>query len=141
MTVLSIIGGILLIILIYEIIVEIDKLSYLHHRYKFFSFTNYLLVSGGYFIIYFGYNLYQEALKHNTDILDGKILIFIGACMLIYVILENFSNIPLKYAIPATIFQFGVFLVGAFVGLAVLVLALLFLAQTKPVYTINDCKD
>jgi len=49
--------------------------------------------------------------------------------------------IPLKYAIPATIFQFGVFLVGAFVGLAVLVLALLFLAQTKPVYTINDCKD
>ena len=140
MKVLTIIGILIFIYVVYKLVQEFNEYTYDKYRYEFFDMSSYLIIAISYIFLYFGNNIYRNALASNGDILNGQILIFIGLIGLIFMFIVNLKNTNFLIGIIGTIFQFILYSVLAVVGIFALLLAIAFFSETKPVYTINDGK-
>ncbi|QOY53205.1 hypothetical protein [Candidatus Sulfurimonas baltica] len=137
MLVITIIGFIVAIITVYSLVLWVNEYSVKRYRYEFFNFSNYLATAIGYGMIYFGEGWYREALANNQDILNGQVLIVIGFLLVVLVIYSNIKNTSFIFGVVMTVIQLALYAVLAVVGFYVLLAAMAFFSQTKPVYSIN----
>ena len=142
MIVLSIIGGILGLAFVYWMVEKINELSYRVNKYEYFSATTAGFVVVGYYLLFFGYAVYTKAARVvDGDILNGILLMIIGGVLMGMIVISNFINTP-KENIFITLFfttiQLVVYVGLAYVSIFIILLAVAALAQTKPVYVLNN---
>ncbi|WP_457748232.1 hypothetical protein [Sulfurimonas sp.] len=138
MDVLKILGFIIAIAALYALFEYLNNWSLKRYKYEFYSVSNLAQVIVGYWIIYFGNNIYTKALKAHGDLLNGQLLIAIGVIVVLIVIYRNFKAVALFEALLLTLLELLICIplaIGAFIVLIVLVAAL---SETKPVYVINN---
>ncbi|HIP15398.1 MAG TPA: hypothetical protein EYG74_07910 [Sulfurimonas autotrophica] len=137
MLILSIIGIIVGIVLIYGFIIEVNRYTEKTYSYEFFNFANYSISAAGYVLIYYGYNWYEKALNTDQDILNGIILVGIGIILIGFVLYFNIKNTSIKLSILFSPIQQVLYAVFALFGLLAIVLMIAYFAQTKPVFNIR----
>lgn len=137
MLILSIIGIIVGIVLIYGFIIEVNRYTEKTYSYEFFNFANYGISAAGYVLIYYGYNWYEKALNTDQDILNGIILIGIGIILIGFVLYSNIKNTSIKLSILFSPIQQVLYAVFALFGLLAIVLMITYFAQAKPVFDIR----
>ena len=90
----------------------------------------------GYGTMLFGW-IYNQGT--DADLLNGIIVMGIGAVVVFNVIKNNFKNTPKKYAIMGSIMQL-IFYIPITIGAIFLAAgAFIFFSQTRAVYSINGC--
>ncbi|MDY0050995.1 MAG: hypothetical protein RBR65_00520 [Aliarcobacter sp.] len=138
MTVLKIIGVFLFMWLIYFFIRKINSFSFKKYKYGFFSSELFFLYCLIYALLFFGYILYTDAVKVNSDILNGILLFAFGVILLIVRLVLNIKIAKFFFGVLFTIIQFIIFIPFALGGLFVLFLMLLITTHIKPVYNVNS---
>ena len=138
MVVLSIIGVIIGLILVTLLVKASNEHSSKVYKYKIFNYENFILSILGYFASYFGYEWYLKAIKQNTDILNGELLMVIGVLFFLAAIYANIKNTSLLYGLLMSIVTELVYAAAAPVVFYALIMAIAFFSKTKPVYNIND---
>jgi hypothetical protein len=138
MTVLKIIGIFLFIGLIYFFIIKINSFSYKKYKYDFFSNELFFLYCIIYALLFFGYDLYVDAVKEKGDILNGILLFAFGVILLAIRLVLNIKIAKFFLGLFFTIVQFIIFIPIALGGLIVLIVILLIATQIKPVYNVNS---
>jgi vacuolar-type H+-ATPase subunit I/STV1 len=119
-------------------IVKVNEYTIQKYRYEFFNMGNFLISAVGYGLLYFGYKWYMSALEKNQDILNGQILIGIGVILILTVIYYNIKNTSGPTGLALSLVQAPIYSVLAVFSLIVLIAAVAFFSETKPVYNIND---
>lgn len=137
MFVLGVIGVILIILFITFLIALTNNMTQKRYNFVFFNFTNYLISAIGYVLLYVGYKWYFSALAQHGDILNGMLLFFIGIAFILFVIYYNISHTSLLVGVPLTSIQLVLYAGLALVGIIVLLGAMAFFAEAKPVYRID----
>jgi len=137
MTVLTIIGILSLVAIVYMLMMLFDDYTYKNYNYEFFQWNSFIIMAGSYLSIFIGKDMYVKALANNGDILNGQLLIIFGAIALIYVFIINIKNTNLLVGTFGSIFQFTIYAVLTVISFFALLVIVLFLSQTKPVYVIN----
>lgn len=138
MLVLSIIGAIVAIILVYMFVTKVNSYTMKKYDYEFFNFITYGISAAGYVLIYYGHQWYQNAIADHSDSLNGVLIMLIGIVMISLIIYINFKNTPVKLSLMLTPVQQILYAALAVVGFMALVLGIAYLMQTKPVYQINN---
>lgn len=138
MTVLKIIGIILFMGLIYFIIRKINSYSFRKYNYGFFSNELFFLYCVIYALLFFGYDLYTDAVKVDGDILNGILIFTFGVILFIVRLILNIKIAKFFFGVLLTLAQFIIFIPIAFGGLIVLIILLLIASQIKPVYNVNS---
>jgi hypothetical protein len=75
------------------------------YGYEFFNRKNLILTTMGYISLYFGYQWYMKALANNGDLLNGQLLLAVGAMFVIYVIWENIKETSLLVGVTFSAIQ------------------------------------
>ena len=138
MIVLGIVGFIVILIGLFIMFEYLNNFSLRNYGYEFFSIGHMLQVMIGYWIIFFGNNIYMKAVKASEDLLNGQLLIVIGVVVVLIVVYKNFKAVPFLVAFAFTILELIIcapLAVGAFF---ILVIAAAALTETKPVYVLNN---
>lgn len=142
MVVLSIIGGLLALLFLYWMVEKINELSYNKNNYEYFSATTAGFVVVGYYFLFFGYGVYTQAARVvDGDILNGILLMIIGGVLVGVIVISNFINTPKENIFITLIFtaiQLIIYIGLAYVSIFIILLAFAVLAQTKPVYVLNN---
>lgn len=138
MTVLTIIGVLITLILIALFIQSSNEYSMKVYGYEIFNAGNFMVSVFGYLAIYFGNSWYSEALKEQGDLLNGQLLMGIGGLFLLAAIYFNIKNTSLVYGLMMSIVTEILYAAATPVVLLGLLVAAAFFAETKPVYNIND---
>ena len=138
MTVLMIIGVFIFMGLIYFFIRKINSFSFRKYKYGFFSNELFFLYCIIYGLLFFGYDLYTDAVKVDGDILNGILLFAFGVILLITRLVLNIKIAKFFFGVVFTIIQFIIFIPIALGGLIVLIVILLIVTQIKPVYNVNS---
>ena len=138
MTVLTIIGVIVAVILTYIAVLKFNEYTYAKYKYEFFAWWSFTLAAVSYISIYFGYEWYKEAVLKNGDILNGQLLMVFGFIALIIIIAKNISHSGIIIGIFGSAFQLILYAILAVGGFIIALCLLAFASQTKPVYSINS---
>lgn len=138
MTVLTIIGTLVAIFIVYILVMKFNSYTYKKYNYEFFEVWSFTLTSISYALLYFGNNSYETAALNNGDILNGQLLMLFGIIGLIILLSINLSKTGFIVGVFGTSFQLVIYAVLA-VGVFFVLIALLgFFSQTKPVISINS---
>lgn len=138
MNVLAFIGGVLGLGLIWFLVEKFDGYVYRTYRYRFFDWSNYLLIGLCDGLLYFGIQWFLNAQSSGGDILNGILLIIFGVIGLGWIIYHNCKKSSWKIGLLGSLFQIGILSALAVVG-AIIVLGLMALfSETKPTYCINN---
>ena len=137
MLVLTIIGVIAGIIILSLFVSWINRYTYATYYYEFFNFSNYVVTGIGYFLIYFGIDWYEKALIKNGDLLNGQLMMSIGAVLILGVFINHVKRTNFLFALVVGIFQIILYIPLAYLGAFVLLAMFAFVMDTKPVYRIN----
>lgn len=137
MLVLSIIGIIVGIILVYGIVIHVNEYTLKKYDYEYFDLVTYGISAAGYVLIFYGNGWYQSALAADKDILNGILVMGIGVALILVVIYMNFKNTPAKLSILVTPLQQLFYAVFAVFGFLAVIFAIGYVAQTKPVFDIS----
>jgi len=138
MAVLTVAGFLVGMMALYIFIEYLNNFSMRSYGYGFFSVGHLAQVIIGYWIIYFGNNLYSKALKAGGDLLNGELLIAIGAVVVLIVVYKNFKAVPFLVAVVLSGVQLALCLPLAVGALFILIVGAAILAETKPVYVLNN---
>jgi len=138
MAVLTIIGIIIGLMALYMFIEYLNNFSLRNYRYEFFSVAHFTQIIIGYWMIYFGNSLYTKALKAGGDLLNGELLMAIGAVAVLIILYKNFMATPFGVALALSAIQLALSLPLAVGAFFVLLIAIAVLAETKPVYVLNN---
>ena len=136
MFILSLIAIAIIALLIYGFIEWFNKYSFKKERYRFFTTEHTAAFVSSYVIMLIGY----MAMKNNwlDDWKNGAVIILIGTIIFVLSIHNNFKHTTPSLAIKGSILQVILYIPIAIVGIFVLMAAIAFFAQTKPVYNINS---
>ncbi len=138
MLVLSIIGIIVGLIVIALFIQFSNEYSVRVYKYEIFNVGNFVLSVLGYIAIYFGNEWYIQELKVHGDILNGILLIVIGALLLFSVIYVNIKRTSPLYGFMMSVAEGILYLAATPLVFFVFIAVVAFFSETKPVYNIND---
>ena len=137
MTVLTIIGVLLLVYMLFAFIAFVNRYTESKYDYEFFSWANYIISGVGYGSAYFGHRWYTDAVLNGGDILNGQILMGIGLVAIVIVVYINIKRTNIIFGLIFSIFQQLLYIPFTAVGAFVLIMLFAALADTKPVYKIN----
>ena len=138
MVVLSIIGVVIVLFIVYRFIQYSNRHSLKKYNYEIFNVGTFFLSVLGYVALFFGYSWYGDALQDHTDILNGELVIGIGILLLYSVIYFNVNRTSLFYGLIMSIVTGAFYLVATPFILAVIVMGVAYFSQTKPVFNVND---
>lgn len=138
MIVLGVILALLGIAFIYWLIIKIDEYTYKVYKYEFFSSVHFFVLFLANVSLYFGHMWYKTVIAASEDILNGIILMIIGALIVTFVVYVNVKRTSLLLGLSVSLFQIALYAVGSVFALFAIVVTIAFLAETKPVYNIND---
>ena len=134
MIVILIIALIIFVIVTYQIITKLDEVMEYKFNYRFFHKKSLVIYTLIYIGLYCGYTLFQEAVAHHGDILNGILIMFISVISFIYILVKNVRNTDSIWGILLTFTQ-------AMIYLPLSVLAIFFAigmfaayVQIRPVY-------
>ena len=99
---------------------------------------SFIPIAISYALLYFGNSWYYSALNKGTDTLNGIVLIFVGAILLLRMIYLNFKNTNFTIGFFGTIFQLSVYSVLTVFSIFALLILFAYASQTRPVYSINS---
>ncbi|MDQ7060932.1 MAG: hypothetical protein Q9M43_07230 [Sulfurimonas sp.] len=137
MFILKIIGFILLAYFIYSEVLEVNRYTYKQYRYEFFNTQNFVITVIGYVLLFIGDMWYADALQVDADILNGQVLMALGAMLVIYVVYTNITNTTLFFGIVMSSLQLLLYIPLSVLSMFILVIVIGFAAETKPVYVVN----
>lgn len=141
MLVLKILGIITGIIIIYTIIQKLNRKCIEKFDFPLYSRG----MSIGYFIsglfLFFGWVWYNYALQEKKDILNGQILMGVGAAIAIFYIIISYYRTNIIYGtigagINLTTLLFFTF-IGGYLFIIYVIFNIILLSSAKPVYVIN----
>lgn len=138
MVVLQWIGIILAIVTVYMTVVWINRYTYKKYKYDFFNKENFIITAIGYGFIFFGARWLSSAMAVDGDLLNGQILLGIGIFIIIFVIYTNVINTAPYTGLFLSIFQLALYVGLSVIAFYALIILIAALAQTKPVYVINN---
>ncbi|OYZ66397.1 MAG: hypothetical protein B7Y17_01695 [Sulfuricurvum sp. 24-42-5] len=138
MLVLSLIALIAACAALYGFIEWFNNYTQAKARYEFFTKGHTAAVVLSYGMMFFGTQWFKSAMTSNEDILNGVVVIIIGAIILISVIVNNFRNTPKKLALIGTVAQLILYIPIAIAAVFIVLMMLAVLAQTKPTYNLNS---
>lgn len=138
MAVLTVLGVLLGIILVFVLVMKFNAYTYNKYKYEFFEVWSYVLASISDALIYFGNSSYETAILKNGDILDGQLLILFGIIGLIILVSINISKTGIIIGIIGSIFQLILYAALAVIGFIAIIFLMAFFLQTKPVFSINS---
>jgi len=136
--VLSIIGIIVVLSLIFLLAAYVGEYGVKHYGYELFTYQQFAFVSIPTVALYFGIKWFLDALKSDGDILNGLIVIGISILVLLYRVYYNFKHTNFLFGLGATLVQFGIFMPLSFFAFIALIMVVALLAETKPVYNLNS---
>ncbi|APW65271.1 hypothetical protein LPB137_05125 [Poseidonibacter parvus] len=137
MKVLTVIGVLLLSYLLLMFINYINDKTYKKYKFKCIEmdfFFIYAVITG---IAYYGNSWYLKALAVDGDILNGILLMSIAAALFIFILVLNIKRTTFFVGVGITLLQTIIFVPLAVISFFLLLIALAFFSQTKPVYVIN----
>ena len=140
MLVLKIIGILILIGMAYLFMLNINDYTRQKYQYDFFNVVNFSLIATGYTLGYLGYRWYSTALEQTGDPLNGQLLMLFGGILVAASFYYNSKRVPMDLTIGLGIAQCVLYLPMAYFVVVAIVIAIGWFAQTKPVYSINDCR-
>jgi hypothetical protein len=138
MVVLSIIGVIVFLAILFASIKKLDTYTDEKFGYQFFDSSNIALITIGAWLCYFGYDWYMDAVKEGSDTLNGILMMAIGTIFYLLQIFINFSSTNFKIGFFGSIFQIVVLSVASVFIFIFLLIAMAFLSETKPVINLNS---
>lgn len=137
MTVLTIIGILAALVLIFVIIEHVNRYSVKHYRYEFFTWASLVVTSIGYALIFFGHNWYVDALSKSGDILNGQILMGIGAVTVLFMLVTHIRRTSILFGTFFGVFQLILYVPASVISFLAVIVLIAWAAETKPVYNIN----
>jgi len=138
MLVLKIIAGITLLWLIYWSITTLNNKVWKKFKYNFFDSSNFVLAFISNLFIYFGREWYLEVLEKGGDLLNGMVLMGIGGIGLLLLIFLNIKGTNFIVGVVGSMIQLALFGIASFFAVFIVMLAIAFFANARPVYNIND---
>jgi len=139
MFVLTIIGVIALLFGIYALVEKVKKITFDKYGYESFEPSTASVVAVGYYFLYFGWGFFEGALKNHGDILNGIILMIIGAVLVGIMFLAALKSMQFSFmGFVYVLFEFGIYIPVAFVGLFIVLLLIAALSDTRPVWVVNN---
>jgi len=136
MTVLAILGILIGLFLIYMLTQKLNDFTMHRFNYELFEIGSAIIVSIGYYCLYFGYGMYQVALADGGDILNGIVLLALGGILVGLIVLQNIRQIDIPSGLLLSIVQLIIY-----VGVAVGGLILVFLAVAATMGRYNNCYE
>ena len=137
MTVITIIGILVGLYLLFLFITSVNNYTYRVYKYDIFNKENYFTSVGAYALIFFGNNLYRDAVANSGDILNGQLLIGFGIMILVGVFAYNIKHTSLILGFILSLIQVVIYVPAAIVSLLILLVLIAYFSETKPVYNIN----
>ena len=137
MVVLEWIFGILVVLFVAKELHDIDTYVMKRYHQRLFTKEGFVTLLIAYVFFFFGSQWYMTAVEKSGDILNGTILIAIGVALFIWHIYSNIQNTSIGIGILISVIQVVTYAVGGIFALISLFVAILFLAETKPVYVVN----
>ena len=138
MFVLGVVGVIVALLFLYWLFEYLNNYSLDHYKYEFYSGSRLIVVIIGYWCLFFGHGMYEEALKNSGDILNGQALMGIGALLVFLILYNNFKAVPMTEAIFLSALELLLCVPLAYGAFFLLLAAVAFFSDTKPVYVINN---
>jgi len=138
MLVLTIIGIVAVLGFLYWMITTLNSKVIEKFDHDFFDLGLFFLAFISNLLIYFGHDWYLDALAQQGDILNGMIIIGIGAVGLLLLIMVNIRQTNLIVGIIGSIIQLFLFAIGSLFGAIGLIVAGAALMGTRPVFVLND---
>ena len=138
MLVFKIIVGITFLWTLYFVIKTLNEKVIHTFKYDFFDTGSFGIAFISNLFIYFGYMWYLEAIEKSGDIFNGGILIGIGIVGLLLLTFINIKRTNFIIGITGSVIQIALFGIASFFAFFLIFLAFAFMANTRPVYNIND---
>ena len=92
MTVLYIIGVLAIVIVLLMLVGWVNALSQRKYDYEFFTYGNLALATIAYALLFFGGKFYLDALSAHGDILNGILMMGIGAIIILGVLIWHIKH-------------------------------------------------
>lgn len=124
--------------LIYFFIIKINSFSFRKYKYGFFSSKLFFLYCIIYALLFFGYDLYMDAVKVDGDILNGILIFTFGVILLIVRLVLNIKIAKFFFGVLFTIIQFFIFIPMALGGFVILMIILMIENQIKSIFNVNS---
>jgi len=138
MVVLSIIGIVVVLIIAYAFIIFVNNHSLKKYNYEIFNAATFFWSFIGYLALFFGYDWYESALINHEDILNGELMLAIGAILLCSIIYYNISRTSLFYGLLMSIVTEAFYLIATPCVIFIIIIVVAYFSQTKPVFNVND---
>ena len=134
MTVLTILGVLIVIIILFAIVSRINDYSERTFDYEFFSWGNLGVTALGYLLLFYGTKWFNEALSESGDILNGQLLIGIGFIFILGVLYTHIKHTNFLFGIVVGAFQLILYIPLSVISIFLLLATAAWLSETKPVY-------
>lgn len=137
MTVILITALIVFVIVTYQIITKLNEIMEYKFNYKFFTKKNLGIYTLIYIGLYFGYDLFQEAVTNHGDTLNGIFIMFFSISTFIYILVKNVRNTDSIWGVLLTFTQAMVYLPLSVLAIFFVIGIFVAYAQMRPVYIIK----
>jgi len=137
MTVLMVIGIIVGLILLATFVIRTNEYTHRVYKYEFFNWESLAITGVGYAFLLFGKNWFVTEMAKQGDLLNGIILMAIGAWIIYYVVRKNIEKTSLKFGLLFSVVQLILYIPATYIAIFVIMIIFVALAQTRPVYNIN----
>lgn len=137
MTLILITALIVFVIVTYQIITKLNEIMEYKFNYKFFTKKNLAIYTLIYIGLYFGYDLFQEAVANHGDTLNGILIMFFSISTFIYILVKNVRNTDSIWGVLLTFTQAMVYLPLSVLAIFVVIGIFVAYAQMRPVYIIK----
>ncbi|WP_120497474.1 hypothetical protein [Kiloniella sp. EL199] len=142
MLVLQILGGLIIFVGILWAFWAFNKHCAEKFEYQFFTKLSFVIVGIAVVLVFIGNEWRLNSIAENGDVLNGIVLMIVGACIGFFLIIKNFRATNFLYGFGGSIMQLSAFSVLAYFGVIVLVLgiALSIIANmgAQRIYVINQ---
>lgn len=123
MVVLKILAVLALLWAVYLLVQKMNAFTYKHYRYEFLDEGKMILVSFAYYLLAGGFIVYSSALSSGGDLLNGGLIMGIGAILMILNIWSNIKNTNLLIGVTFTMAQLLICTVVSVGAVVILVIA------------------
>ena len=138
MTVLTVIGILLGLLVVVMFVMGVNEHGKKHFRYELFNYEQFARVGIPTVALYIGHKWYASTLVNNGDIYNGVIIMAIAVVALLYVLYRNSKNTNFIFGFFGTLIQFIVFIPLSFLAVFALMMLFAALSGTRPVYNLNS---
>lgn len=138
MFILKIIGALAALFLVFVFMEWFNRSTYEPYNVHFFNKESFAYYAASYIVFFIGWEMMDS--HWDGDALNGIIIMFIGAAIMLKRIHDNFKSVPPMVAFKATLLQMIIFAPLSMAALFALIALFAAASGVKPVYNLN-CKD